>query len=159
MKKENKRKIRIISWVIFILYLVVMVYFLFFSEQMGRTPEDHYRYNLVPFTEIKRYLHYRHKIGTLNVLLNLLGNVLCFLPFGYVIPILTQRQTWLRMTLLSMLASILVELLQLVSMLGSCDVDDIFLNTLGGLLGYLLFVLSRKIVRIHSKWQQQKGGR
>ena len=157
MKKENKRKIRVISWIFFIIYLFMMVYYLFFSEKMGRIPGKSYRYNLVPFAEIKRYLHYRDKIGNFNVLLNLLGNVLCFVPFGFVIPILTSKQTFFRMLFLSMLASVLVELLQLISMLGSCDIDDIILNTLGGVIGYILFVIGRGIVRCHGKRQRQKG--
>lgn len=159
MKKENKRKIQMISWVFFIIYLVMMVYFLFFSERMGRVPGNQYRYNLIPFTEIRRYLQYHQKIGDFNVCLNLLGNVVCFIPFGFVIPILTRKQTALRMFLLSMLASVLVELLQLVSMLGSCDVDDIILNTFGGLIGYFLFVLGRGIFRIYTKQQNQKAKR
>lgn len=158
MKKKNKRKIQLISWVVFIIYLVLMVYFLFFSERMGRIPGSYYRYNLIPFTEIKRYLHYRDKIGSFNVLLNLLGNVVCFIPFGFVIPILTPKQTWVRMFLLSLLASVLVELLQLISMLGSCDVDDIILNTFGGMIGYFLFVLGRKIVRIHVRNHRKGDG-
>ncbi|MDE6567907.1 MAG: VanZ family protein [Lachnospiraceae bacterium] len=156
MKKENKRKIQIISWVIFIIYLVMMVYFLFFSEQMGRVPGNQYRYNLVPFAEIKRYLSYRNKIGSFHVMLNLLGNVVCFIPFGFVIPILTRKQTALRMFLLGMSASVLVELLQLVSMLGTFDVDDIILNTLGVLIGYVLFVIGRGIVRRYLRKKNKK---
>lgn len=156
MKKENKRKIQIISWVFFIIYLVMMVYFLFFSERMGRIPGDQYRYNLLPFAEIKRYLSYRDKIGGFHVMLNLLGNVVCFIPFGFVIPILTQKQTALRMLLLGMSASVLVELLQLVSMLGTFDVDDIILNTLGVLIGYVLFVIGRGIVRRHVRKKNKK---
>lgn len=41
-----------------------MVYFLFFSEQMGRVPRDTYQYNLHPFAEIKRYLYYAGRVGT-----------------------------------------------------------------------------------------------
>lgn len=156
MKKENKRKIQIISWVIFIIYLVMMVYFLFFSEQMGRVPGNQYRYNLVPFAEIKRYLSYRNKIGGFHVMLNLLGNVVCFIPFGFVIPILTRKQTALRMFLLGMSASVLVELLQLVSMLGTFDVDDIILNTFGVLIGYVLFVVGRGIVRRYLRKRNKK---
>lgn len=156
MKKENKRKIQIISWVFFIIYLVMMVYFLFFSEQMGRIPGNQYRYNLVPFAEIRRYLNYRSKIGNYHVLLNLLGNVVCFIPFGFVIPILTKKQTALRMLLLGMSASVLVELLQLVSMLGTFDVDDIILNTFGVLIGYVLFVVGRGIVRRYLRKRNKK---
>lgn len=51
MKKKHKFIIRVISWILFIIYLVMMVYFLFFSEMLGRTPSDTYHYNLKPFTE------------------------------------------------------------------------------------------------------------
>ena len=79
MKKEHKQRIRIISWILFGIYLIMMVYFLFFSEQMGRVPRDTYQYNLHPFAEIKRYLYYAGRVGTVLVLLNLLGNIICFI--------------------------------------------------------------------------------
>lgn len=138
--KNAKKVIRILSWVIFVIYLIALVYFLFFSEQMGRVPSDEYKYSLVPLREIRRYVTYWKAIGSFYVLLNLVGNVICFVPFGFVLPIISrqQRSLW-RITLLSLLSSLLVELIQLVSKVGSCDVDDMLLNTLGGILGYLLF--------------------
>ena len=57
--------------------------FFIFSEQFGRVPSDTYHYNLKPFTEIKRYLNYAKEIGSFYVILNLLGNVVCFMPFGF----------------------------------------------------------------------------
>ena len=47
--KNAKKVIRILSWCIFVVYLVALVYFLFFSEQLGRVPSDEYKYSLVPF--------------------------------------------------------------------------------------------------------------
>ena len=123
MRKEHKQRIRIISWILFGIYLIMMVYFLFFSEQMGRVPRDTYQYNLHPFAEIKRYLYYAGRVGTVLVLLNLLGNIICFIPYGFVI----------------------------VSKLGSFDVDDIMLNTLGGILGYVLFRCCNAILHIWNK--------
>ena len=76
--KNAKKVIRILSWCIFVVYLVALVYFLFFSEQMGRVPSDEYKYSLVPFKEIRRYIFYWHAIGSYYVLLNLLG-MLCVL--------------------------------------------------------------------------------
>ena len=139
MRKEHKQRIRIISWILFGIYLIMMVYFLFFSEQMGRVPRDTYQYNLHPFAEIKRYLYYAGRVGTVLVLLNLLGNIICFIPYGFVIPVLSVRcRSFGKILLLSFLASLLVESIQLVSKLGSFDVDDIMLNTLGGVLGYVV---------------------
>jgi len=39
--------------------------------------------------------------------------------------------------------SLLVELIQLVTKVGSFDVDDIILNTIGGAIGYIVY----KVVR------------
>ena len=140
MKKYHKTFIRFFSWIMFIIYLIELVYFLFFSEQMGRVPSDTYKYSLIPFKEIKRYLRYSHTIGYAHVMLNLAGNVFCFMPFGFVLPIIARKQRSLpRIAISSFLASLLVELIQLVSKVGSCDVDDIMLNTCGGVVGYIAF--------------------
>lgn len=140
MKTHHKKIVCVISWFVFIVYMVALVYFLFFSEQMGRIPCGEYKYSLVPFREIKRYLIYRREIGLFNVVLNLAGNVICFVPFGLMLPIMSSRQRGVcKITILTFLTSLLIELIQLVSKVGSCDVDDIILNTLGGFLGYLLF--------------------
>lgn len=149
MKKEHRKLLHGFSWLCFIIYLIVMVYFLFFSEQMGRVPSDTYHYNLKPFAEIQRYLNNIPRIGYFNVILNLAGNVICFVPLGFVLPIITNRN-WgvIRVTMMSFLASLFVEVLQLISKLGSCDVDDMILNTLGGILGYLLFIICRGIYRM-----------
>ncbi len=148
MKRINRKVIHVLSWIAFIVYLVMMVYFLFFCEQLGRIPSDTYHYNLKPFEEIRRYMGHISQLGYFYVMLNLLGNVVCFVPLGFVLPILSSRK-WgaVRIIIVSFLASLLVEITQLVTKLGSCDVDDIMMNTLGGLLGYILFILCRKIYR------------
>ena len=148
MSKKGRKLLHGVSWIEFIIYLILMVYFLFFCEQLGRTPSDRYHYNLKPFTEIKRYMGHVEEIGYFGVALNLFGNVVCFMPLGFVLPILSHRK-WgvIRITIVSFLSSCVIEVVQLVTKLGSCDVDDIILNTLGGLTGYILFVVCSKIYR------------
>lgn len=51
------------------------------------------------------------------------------------------------MGLFSFEFSLLVETIQLVSKVGSFDVDDLMLNTLGGILGYVIFSLCNYIRR------------
>lgn len=148
MKKKHKFIIRTVSWILFIIYLVMMVYFLFFSEMLGRTPSDTYHYNLKPFTEIQRYLVYYKKLGSFYVLLNLMGNVICFMPLGFVLPVLSYKnRNIFKVTFICFLCSVAVEITQLVSKLGSCDVDDVILNTSGGILGYLCFSICMIILR------------
>lgn len=144
----NKRKstgIRAFAIVLFFLYFAVLFYFLFFSEEMGRTySEREYHYNLIPFHEIKRFIRYYEVLGMDAVLLNLLGNVAAFMPFGFFLPVFSERcRNILNTILYSFELSVLVELIQLITKVGSFDVDDIILNTLGGALGYVVY----KIVR------------
>lgn len=148
MKKKSRKLLHVLAWVAFGIYIVMMVYFLFFCEQLGRVPSDTYRYNLRPFTEIKRYINYFKELGSFYVILNLFGNIVCFMPLGFVLPILTYRK-WgvIKITLISCVASLFVELIQLITKLGSCDIDDIIMNTLGGFLGYLLFLACRGVYR------------
>lgn len=148
MKREHRKLLHGFSWICFSVYLMVMVYFLFFSERMGRIPSDTYHYNLRPFAEIMRYMRHISRIGYANAVMNLVGNVVCFMPLGFVLPIITDRNWGIfRVTAMTFLASLFVEVLQLASKLGSFDVDDLILNTLGGILGYLLFALCRGIYR------------
>ena len=79
------------------------------------------------------------------VVVNLLGNIAAFLPFGFFLPFLSQKnRSFAYVTLISFEFSLLIESIQLVSKVGSFDVDDMILNTLGGSLGYLCFWVARK---------------
>lgn len=141
MKKETKELIRSWSRFFFGLYLLLLVYLMFFAEEWGRSMlAGDYRYNLVPFLEIRRYLTYRKQIGYWRVLWNLAGNVLVFVPFGALLPALREKRMGFGKTvLLSFELSLLIEISQLILRVGSCDVDDMILNTLGGCIGYGLY--------------------
>lgn len=143
MKIQTAKRIRRGSTLLFVAYLILLFYVLFFSEAYGRTMEERsYSYNLMPFQEIKRFWNYRHQVGFRAMFLNIYGNVLCFLPFGAILPVLSKRCRYLAaITLLSFEFSLLVETVQLITKVGTFDVDDLFLNTIGGILGYLIFKL------------------
>lgn len=142
-----KRKIsgwqRMASQLVFILYLGVLFYLLFFSEYYGRTDVSReYHYNLVLFREIRRFYRYRELLGFKSVLVNLVGNIAAFIPFGFFLPVLWPGSgRFLYVVFWSFLLSLTVEVIQLFYKVGTFDVDDMFLNTLGGLLGYLLMRL------------------
>ena len=134
---------------LFLLYVVLLIYFLFFSENLGRTYEERsYLYNLVPFKEINRFWTYREELGFAAVFTNIAGNVLCFIPFGAILPVLSRvARNFFVMLMISFEFSLLVECVQLISRVGSFDVDDLMLNTLGGVLGFLLFTVCNRIRR------------
>lgn len=149
MRDTTKKAIRVTGVVLFILYLCALTYFLFFSEKYGRTITDReYRYNLVPFLEIKRFWTYRDVLGPAAVATNLLGNVIAFFPFGSILPVISRRtRGFFRIMFFSFEFSFVVECIQLVTRVGTFDVDDMILNTLGGVIGYLIFVVCNSIRR------------
>lgn len=140
MKEQREKSERLLCWCLFIVYLVGLVYFLFFAEATGRTEVGRtYQYNLLPLHEIRRFLRYRKQLGMAAVMLNLVGNVMAFLPFGLFLPLLMRRlRSAGLIILLGFEFSLLVEILQLFSKVGSFDVDDILLNTMGVIIGYIL---------------------
>lgn len=151
MKKETKKKIQIVSAGLFLLYLICLTYFLFFAESLGRSyTEREYAYNLHLFREIARFWNYRKELGMAAVLANIVGNVVCFIPFGTFLPILNRKaRNFFMILTLSFEFSFLVECTQLISKVGSFDVDDLFLNTLGGVIGFLIFTVCNKLRRKH----------
>lgn len=148
MTKQTARRIRVVGGLLFFTYMMLLFYFLFFAESYGRTGMEEYRYNLIPFQEIQRYLLYSETLGILAVLNNLAGNVIGFLPFGAILPVLNRfvRSFW-KVLLLSFEFSALIEVTQLITKVGSFDVDDIILNTVGGTLGYVIFAICNRLRR------------
>lgn len=148
-----RKWIRILGTCLFLLYMAGLVYFLFLSEGFGHGGAGEYDINIYPFREIWRYIRYGNVLGTRAVLTNLVGNVIGFLPFGALVPLMFRgaRKLW-RTALLSFEISALVEVTQLIFHVGCFDVDDMILNTLGGVLGYLMFItLSRWYLRIEGR--------
>lgn len=67
-------------------------------------------------------------------------NILLFIPFGILVPILWKyNRSIIRTTLMSFACSVLIELTQLATGRGYFEIDDIILNTLGGIIGYIVF--------------------
>ncbi len=142
---NKKDWIRVGSLLAFSVYMLILVYFLLLSDGFGRTVRyDEIHYNLIPFVEIARFIKYRESIGFFSVMINLVGNVVAFIPFGALIRwVINRRVTWYQVTGYTFLFSLSVELLQLVAKVGSFDVDDLMLNTLGGLLGFFVYRVLR----------------
>jgi glycopeptide antibiotics resistance protein len=120
----------------------------YFSHEYSRKViRDGWKHaNLKPFSTI--FLFYRSKrLREEYKYNNIGGNIIGFVPLGILLPalFLSLRSFW-KIGLISFCISLLFETTQLFTGLGSFDVDDIILNTTGGIAGYLLFLLLVKIV-------------
>ena len=79
----------------------------------------------------------------LYFVINFVGNICMFIPIGFCAPLLWHRMTFFKTLLFGFLTSLFIEICQLPQARGS-DVDDLWLNTLGAAIGWLLYmVLSR----------------
>lgn len=160
MNNETKKNIRLVGTVLFLGYLLLLIYFLFFAEWYGRKGDLHrtYSMNLELFKEIRRFWDYRDKLGAQAVFLNLGGNIIGFLPFGFILPIILRDTRGIfKITILGFTFSALVECLQLYLRVGSFDVDDMLLNTIGAMIGYLLFLLCNGIRKNIGKLGEKDG--
>lgn len=150
MKDNLKKKIKTVGAVLFVLYIFALVYFLFFSEGYGRgnSAEHVYRYNLVPFREIRRFWVYRQKLGIVATFSNLAGNIIGFIPFGLFLPLLRRNtRNLFFIGAAGLMVSLIVECIQLVSKVGCFDVDDLILNTLGAIIGYMIFCICNAVYK------------
>lgn len=146
---ENRRKLHM---ALFGIYCALMLWLLFdrpgSAEGIPYWQQMQSNLNLIPFRTLKLFSgllddHRPHLVRLAVV--NLWGNVVMFIPLGLFLPLISAnlRKPW-KALLLSALIITAVELLQLFTLLGSCDVDDLILNLLGSALGYWLYRLTAK---------------
>lgn len=149
LKRDTKPK-KLLGLVLFAAYLVVLLYFTIFSESLGRTEANsELRYNLILFTEIRRFWVYRQQLGLWACFMNIAGNVIAFIPCGYLIPaIFARRRSFADAVFSGFLVSFIIECTQLVFRVGSFDVDDLLLNTLGAASGYIIWAAVHKFADI-----------
>ena len=146
-KKLNKKLITFIGWILLYIYILLLSYFLFFSERYGRDLVTQ-QYNLQLFKEIKRFIRYRGQIGLEGFIVNIFGNIIAFMPYGFLLPLLNKAyRRFYIILILCVLFSLAVETAQLLLKVGVFDIDDILLNSFGGILGYLIFCIVHSIYR------------
>ena len=117
----------------FIIYVMVLFRVVTFQDVSWSSS------NFIPFEEMFRY-----EFGTKLFYKNVIGNMLMFSPYGFFISyFLKIKKPWL-VLLLTTLVSFTIEITQLL--IGRVfDIDDIMLNIVGGLLGFVLYYLFIKI--------------
>ena len=130
-----------------VLYCAAMIYILFLRSAGKASPFSYWEslsrnFNLIPFANLYGYLTAPTKTMTYTKLIleNIVGNVLIFIPAGAFLPLfLPKCRRFQYFMAVLLLIIVLVELTQLFSMLGMCDIDDLILNVLGGVIGFRIW--------------------
>jgi glycopeptide antibiotics resistance protein len=145
--KRNIRKINIIGLSALLGYVVFISYRLFFYAYSNnyRGQMTSVSYNLLFFKTISNYIQNINHIGFDVLLFNLAGNVAAFMPLGFLLPLAFRGFNAVKTYMVAFALILCAEVLQLVSLRGVFDVDDLLLNMLGSIIGYgvykLLFIL------------------
>ena len=118
---------------LFILYILLLYYMLISMESAS------YGSNFIPFKEIFRY-----SFMSKGFIYNVLGNIALFMPFGYFVSEYLKANKIRYIFITSFLISLTAELIQ-YKIGRTFDVDDILLNVIGAIFGYLAYRLIQKL--------------
>jgi glycopeptide antibiotics resistance protein len=154
MQSSTQKYVQWIGWGLFLPYSFVLLFKLLLGrpavyfydlKYLFETGDWHSIHggliNLVPFRSTIRYLTEFDSYNLDIVLMNTLGNVIIFIPFGFLLPLLFKQINNVKMASKIFIKFILlIESLQLLTFTGVFDIDDIILNMLGALIGYGSFV-------------------
>ncbi|WEG12290.1 VanZ family protein [Pullulanibacillus sp. KACC 23026] len=129
-----KHRIKRFCSVLFLTYLLTVIYLTLFTF-------NYYVYgksvNLVMFDSIRLMLRSH---SPMLILKNILGNVLLFFPYGFFLPLFFKRfRSFSQLLGIGFLSSLLIESCQYEFAQRIFDVDDLMLNTVGAILGWIVF--------------------
>ena len=94
----------------------------------------------INFVFLKETWKMYHAQSRLDFVYNSFGNVLCFVPFGFLSPfVFAKKQTFGRVLLAGLIFSLFIETMQFLLETGVSDIDDVFFNSCGAAIGYFLY--------------------
>ncbi|MBN3520197.1 VanZ family protein [Algoriphagus lutimaris] len=133
----NKKGRQANQWtkVLLAIYLLVLVWIILFKLGEGFSYMEKRSLNLIPF--ITLYL------SKMEVLLN----VVIFIPLGTYTATLMKSWSFSKQLFSIFLLSLLFESLQIILKIGTFDVTDLITNTIGGWIGYLLYQLILQVLK------------
>ncbi|MDQ2720063.1 MAG: VanZ family protein [Bacteroidota bacterium] len=138
----------LLTTVLFIIYLIALFWILLFKlgvhfSNMGKMRSI----NLIPFSQ-PSILNGKTDFSEMIL------NVVIFVPLGLYAGILFKRWFFFKILFLFFSISLIIEGLQFIFKLGAADITDIITNTLGGIIGFMIFELIEKLFKNSVKAQK-----
>ena len=121
------RRCRLLLFFSYILFILYMTWYVRESSE--------------PHSNLDLFWSYRQMLETGVLRMDVLYNIALFVPLGFLSFFLFPAKGWI----ISFLLSVCVEVLQYVTGTGLCEFDDVFSNTLGGLIGFGLAMLAVRV--------------
>ncbi|MFI5130340.1 MAG: VanZ family protein [Chitinophagales bacterium] len=157
--EKREKAMRVVAWIGMLFCLLVLSKYILFKKG-PRFYKSHFRRdykgytvregwenaNITPFHTIR--LFSSRRVSSEYSYQNIGGNIVGFIPLGILLPLVFSFLTnGVRLAGFVFGISLLFETIQLITGVGIFDVDDLLLNTAGGLIGYILYAGARYLVR------------
>lgn len=149
IKKLNysKKILKVNLLIYFLIYTVTIFSLTLFDEIYGRQGfiiidwdrpllDNYlkYSFNIIPFETIKLFTkgYINGIVSFKNFSVNIIGNFLAFMPYGLFLPLIFKSmKKYYKFLITMVIIIVIIELLQFITISGSCDIDDLILNVLG----------------------------
>jgi len=139
-----KKTLNVLFYIMLALYVFMMIDLFFRYNVMFDATRDVSRsLNLVPFKTIWEYASGSNHLRASFAVSNILGNIVVFIPFGLFMQAIRKRKTFWAGMLIILISTVVIEVVQYAFGLGATDIDDVILNTVGGVVGMLVYRLFR----------------
>lgn len=147
MSNRNKeRRLRACAILIFAVYIVMLLRITLFKQVslynlFAAIGASERTISIIPFKSVFEMVH--DGVSATRIIENVLGNLAVFMPLGLLLPILTKDKSK-KILLYGFVLSLFIEVMQYILALGSSDIDDLLLNTLGTMVGYAIYKAVRR---------------
>lgn len=146
MKKHRQTLAQnFLLYTVFVLYIIILFRILIFSRGA------HSSINLVPFHSIMDYLSGSNTVSHRFAFINIFGNIILFVPLGIYLSLFKHGKRIGTNVLWILIISLLVEIAQYIFGIGASDIDDVILNSLGGLIGVVAYKALSAILKDENK--------
>jgi glycopeptide antibiotics resistance protein len=132
---------------LFIVYLITLFWILLFKLGVRFSYMENRSVNLIPFSE-PLILNGKMDVGETIL------NVVIFIPLGIYAGVLFKRWAFGSKLFFFFLISLMFEGLQFILRIGAFDITDIITNTLGGIIGFMIFEAIEKSFKSSVKAQK-----
>jgi len=126
-----KRFLNIGYWIVLLFYSYLLIDTVFFARDARRS------INLIPFDMIAEQ----------DFTLNVWGNILMFIPLGLYFADFLKKFSFWKLLGCIMGTSLAIEIIQYIFKRGVSDIDDLLLNTAGGVIGIIIYLVCKVIVK------------
>lgn len=121
-------------------YTLFLLYLMFFG--FGRSQYDINIVRLIPMFSTVGFV--KQTILWKTIIINIFGNILIFVPFGFLGIVFPKLNQFWSLILDFLFAIIILESFQYFTRLGVFDIDDVILNTVGVAIGFWIYQLFEK---------------